>query len=119
MRAVSSVFIALFLVALSFGTVFALLYATQFQQTPVPTALNLRASYSVSAGYFNITNEGPGLVQVKSIFITEPDGLTTVSTFQATLLPGQKVPIFLGKWLENGSVVAVETAEGVKVVHVR
>jgi hypothetical protein len=113
-RAVSSVFIALFLVILSFGTIFALLYSMQFQPQMPQSELNLHVSYG--NGYFNITNDGPAPVQINYIFIKEPDGKTYVSTFQTTVLQGQTVPVFMGKYLQQGTVVSVETSEGVKTV---
>ena len=117
MKAVSSIFIALFLVILTFGTLFSLLYLMQYpsiQQTQPPLAL--KVSYNVTTGYFNITNVGGSIIHVQNIFIREPDGNTYVSTFQASILQGQTIPIFLGKYLEQGSVVSIETSEGVKTV---
>ena len=117
MKAVSSVFIALFLVVLAFGTLFSLLYMMQYP--PIPQAqppLALKVSYNVSTGYFNVTNAGGSIIHIQNIFIREPDGKAYVSTFQTSVLQGQTIPIFLGKYLEQGSVISVETNEGVKTV---
>jgi hypothetical protein len=117
MKAVSSVFIALFLVILTFGTLFSLLYLMQYPSIPqTQPPLALKVSYNVTTGYFNITNVGGSIIHVQNIFIREPDGNTYVSTFQASILQGQTIPIFLGKYLEQGSVVSIETSEGVKTV---
>ena len=116
-KAVSSVFIALFLVILTFGTLFSLLYLMQYPPIPqTQPPLALKVSYNVSTGYFNITNVGGSIIHVQNIFIREPDGNAYVSTFQASILQGQTIPIFLGKYLEQGSVVSIETSEGVKTV---
>jgi len=117
MKAVSSVFIALFLVILTFGTLFSLLFMMQYPSIPqTQTLLALKVSYNVTTGYFNITNAGGSIIHVQNIFIREPDGNAYVSTFQTSLLQGQTIPIFLGKYLEHGSVVSIETNEGVKTV---
>ena len=116
-KAVSSVFIALFLVILTFGTLFSLLYFMQYPTIPqTQPPLALKVSYNITTGYFNITNVGGSIIHVQNIFIREPDGRTYVSTFQTSLLQGQTIPIFLGKYLEHGSVVSIETNEGVKTV---
>jgi len=78
--------------------------------------LALKVSYNVTTGYFNVTNVEGSIIHVQNIFIREPDGNAYVSTFQTSLLQGQTIPIFLGKYLEHGSVVSVETSEGVKTV---
>jgi len=117
MKAVSSVFIALFLVILTFGTLFSLLYLMRYPSIPQSQPLlALKVSYNVTTGYFNITNVGGSIIHVQNIFIREPDGNAYVSTFQTSLLQGQTIPIFLGKYLEHGSVVSIETNEGVKTV---
>jgi len=117
MKAVSSVFIALFLVIFTFGTLFSLLYLMQYPSIPqAQPPLALKVSYNVTTGYFNVTNVGGSIIHVQNIFIREPDGKTYVSTFQTSLLQGQTIPIFLGKYLEHGSVVSIETSEGAKTV---
>ncbi len=113
MKAVSSVFVAILLLLLSFGAIFAIIYAMSYAKVPPPEAVRpvVSIKYSLTTQYLNVTNEGPTALTIEGLgFFYGQSGY--VIPYKATLEPGQTAPLYLYDSLYPNETVVVLTNFG-------
>ncbi|MCL4344557.1 MAG: hypothetical protein JRN26_02890 [Nitrososphaerota archaeon] len=112
MKAVSSVFIALFVLILAFGSIFVLLYAMNLQ--PVQSASpapHLYTAYSETTQYFNVTNTGANMLAVSGFAVFQGKGAFVIP-YTASLNSGQETSVYLYSAIKPNETIAVLTNEG-------
>ncbi len=99
-RAVSSVFVAIFIIILAFGALFFLIYSMGTQR-PGYTQPQPHLSVKYGNGWINVTNEGPAAITIYGFDIFQGANGYLVP-YYAYLNPGQEANVFL-----NASKTAV------------
>ncbi|MDG6927054.1 MAG: hypothetical protein JRN01_01110 [Nitrososphaerota archaeon] len=118
MKAVSSVFIAMFVLILAFGSLFALMYAMNSQ--PVPLAGQnpiLHIAYSETTQYINVTNAGANMVAIEGFAVFQGKGAFVIP-YTASLNSGQETSVYLYSAIKPNETIAVLTNIGAYEVKV-
>ncbi len=108
MRAVSSVFIAIFIIILAFGSLFFLVYAMGSQKASY-TQMKPNLSVKYENGWVNITNEGPNTITINGFDVFQGKSGYLVP-YYASLNPGETASAFLNT---NKTVVILTNGGGV------
>ena len=111
-KAVSSVFIAIFLIILAYGALLSIiLLMAQPNAVPAPPKPRLLITYNLNTQYLNITNLGASAVEIYGLaFFSGGSGY--VVPYSAVLNPGQSTFIYLYDALKANEAVVILTNEG-------
>ncbi len=93
MRAVSSVFIAIFIIILAFGSLFFLVYSMGTEKVSY-TQMTPNLSVKYGNGWVNITNEGPTPITITGFDIFQGNNGYLIM-YSAYLNNGQNTNVFL------------------------
>lgn len=119
MKAVSSVYVAIFLVILAFGAVFGLLFAMSLQNVPYSAPEpHLLITYNETTQYLNITNTGPNPILITGFAVFQGKSFYIIP-YTASLNSGQTAFVYLYNAIKPNETIAVLTNEGASEVTIK